>query len=99
MSRSPNQIDLVAGSRVRMRRQALGMSQSVLAGHLGITFQQVQKYEKGANRMGASRLKEIAAILHMSVHEFFDEQAPLGTGAPSVSSAAQDAIAVFLVSR
>jgi transcriptional regulator with XRE-family HTH domain len=59
-------------SRVRMRRMMLGMSQSTLAGGLDLTFQQVQKYEKGTNRMGAGRLQNIAGILQVPVTFFFD---------------------------
>ena len=58
----PSPIDVHVGAQIRMRRKSLGMSQSALAGRLGITFQQVQKYEKGANRVGASRLQAIASV-------------------------------------
>jgi transcriptional regulator with XRE-family HTH domain len=58
-----NPIDIHVGSRVRMRRMMLGMSQEKLGDALGLTFQQVQKYEKGTNRMGASRLQQAADIL------------------------------------
>jgi transcriptional regulator with XRE-family HTH domain len=69
--RKPNAIDVHVGSRVRMRRMLLGISQEKLGNLLGLTFQQVQKYEKGANRIGASRLFELAAILGVSVQYFF----------------------------
>ena len=68
----PNPVDKHVGSRVRMRRMMLSMSQTKLADALGITFQQVQKYEKGTNRMGASRLQHIANILQVPVTFFFD---------------------------
>jgi transcriptional regulator with XRE-family HTH domain len=71
----PNPVDKHVGSRVRMRRQMLAMSQAQLGDALGLTFQQVQKYEKGTNRMGASRLQEISHILQVPV-EFFFEGAP-----------------------
>ena len=68
----PNPIDKHVGGRVRMRRMMLGMSQEKLGDALGLTFQQVQKYEKGTNRMGASRLQHIANILQVPVTFFFD---------------------------
>lgn len=68
----PNPIDKHVGSRVRMRRMMLGISQEKLGDALGLTFQQVQKYEKGTNRMGASRLQHIAHILQVPVTFFFD---------------------------
>ncbi len=70
--KSPNQIDRHIGSRVRARRIMLGMSQERLADALGLTFQQVQKYEKGVNRIGASRLLHIAGILDVSIEFFFN---------------------------
>ena len=72
MQKSPNQIDKHIGSRVRARRIMLGMSQKRLADALGLTFQQVQKYEKGVNRIGASRLLQIAGILDVSIEFFFE---------------------------
>src|SRR5215831_11901248 len=71
----PNPTDKHVGSRVRMRRKMLAMSQTQLADALGLTFQQVQKYEKGTNRMGASRLQQMSDILQVPV-EFFFEGAP-----------------------
>ena len=71
----PNPVDKHVGSRVRMRRQMLAMSQEKLGAALGLTFQQVQKYEKGATRISASRLQQISHILQTSV-EFFFEGAP-----------------------
>jgi transcriptional regulator with XRE-family HTH domain len=73
----PNPVDKHVGSRARMRRLMLGMSQQKLASALGLTFQQVQKYEKGMNRMGAGRLQEAADILGVAV-PFFFEGAPAG---------------------
>ncbi|TIO04133.1 MAG: helix-turn-helix transcriptional regulator, partial [Mesorhizobium sp.] len=61
--KKPNPIDIHVGSRIRLRRNMLGMSQEKLGENLGITFQQIQKYEKGTNRVGASRLQAIASIL------------------------------------
>ena len=76
---SHNPIDKHVGSRVRMRRLMLDMSQTDLADALGLTFQQVQKYEKGTNRMGASRLQHISQILRVPV-PFFFEGAPEAPG-------------------
>jgi transcriptional regulator with XRE-family HTH domain len=69
----PNPTDIHVGSRIRMRRNILGMSQEKLGESLGITFQQIQKYEKGTNRVGASRLQAIASILDVPVAFFFAE--------------------------
>ena len=71
----PNNIDVHVGSRVRLRRMMIGMSQEKLGEKLGLTFQQVQKYEKGTNRIGASRLHRMAEILDVPV-QFFFEDAP-----------------------
>jgi transcriptional regulator with XRE-family HTH domain len=78
-SRRPNPIDVHVGSRVRFRRMLLGMSQEKLGEKLGLTFQQVQKYEKGINRIGASRLFDLAQVLGVSV-QFFYEEAPSAEG-------------------
>jgi transcriptional regulator with XRE-family HTH domain len=75
--KQPNPIDIHVGSRVRLRRMMLGMSQEKLGEQLGITFQQIQKYEKGTNRIGASRLQHIARVLTVPV-AFFFEDAPGG---------------------
>lgn len=72
MKRSPNPVDVHVGSRVRLRRLMLEMSQEKLGAALGLTFQQVQKYEKGTNRIGASRLHHIAHILQVPVSFFFE---------------------------
>jgi len=79
--KAPNPIDKHVGSRVRMRRMMLGMSQEKLGDALSLTFQQVQKYEKGANRIGASRLQQISLILQVPV-SFFFEGAPPPPGKP-----------------
>ena len=70
--RSPNPVDLHVGGRIRMRRKLLGVSQERLADDLGLTFQQVQKYERGANRVSASKLYEIAKSLQTSIAYFFE---------------------------
>jgi len=79
--KAPNPIDKHVGSRVRMRRMMLAMSQERLGDALGLTFQQVQKYEKGTNRIGASRLQQISLILQVPV-SFFFEGAPAPPGDP-----------------
>src|ERR1700692_2717236 len=78
-TKAPNPVDKYVGSRVRMRRIMLGMSQEKLGEALGLTFQQVQKYEKGTNRIGASRLQQISQILQVPVSFFFE-------GAPSAQT-------------
>src|ERR1700732_841377 len=70
--KAPNPIDRHVGSRVRMRRMMLSMSQEKLGDALALTFQQVKKYEKGTNRIGASRLQQIANILQVPVSFFFE---------------------------
>src|ERR1700704_5412029 len=71
-TKTPNPIDKHVGSRLRMRRMMLGMSQEKLGEAFGLTFQQVQKYERGMNRMGASRLQQAADILGVPVSYFFE---------------------------
>jgi transcriptional regulator with XRE-family HTH domain len=71
--KQPSSVDAHVGSRVRLRRMLIGMSQEKLGELLGLTFQQVQKYEKGANRIGASRLYDISSILGVPVSYFFDD--------------------------
>ena len=70
--RSTNPVDVHVGTRVRLRRQVLKMSQEKLGDQLGVTFQQVQKYERGANRIGASRLWKISDVLNVPINFFFD---------------------------
>ncbi|VVT30519.1 helix-turn-helix domain-containing protein [Rhizobium sp. EC-SD404] len=79
--KKPNPIDIHVGSRIRLRRTMMGMSQEKLGESLGITFQQIQKYEKGTNRVGASRLQNISSILSVPV-SFFFEDAPGDTSTP-----------------
>jgi transcriptional regulator with XRE-family HTH domain len=79
VKKSPNPTDKHVGARVRMRRMMLSMSQEKLGDALGLTFQQVQKYEKGTNRIGASRLQQISNILQVPVSFFFE-------GAPNNSN-------------
>ena len=79
-SKLPNPVDRHVGSRVRMRRIMLGMSQEKLGEGLGLTFQQIQKYEKGTNRIGASRIQQISEILQVPVSFLFE-------GSPGISAA------------
>jgi len=92
--KAPNAIDQHVGSRVRMRRLMLAMSQEKLGDALGLTFQQVQKYEKGANRIGASRLQQISHILQVPVAFFFEgapnAAAPHGPHGSALSTAQID---------
>lgn len=81
--KSPNSTDKHVGSRVRMRRMMLNMSQTDLGNSIGLTFQQVQKYEKGTNRIGAGRLHQIARILKVPVSFFFE-------GSPREADAASE---------
>ena len=86
--KAPNPVDKYVGSRVRMRRIMLGMSQEKLGDSLGLTFQQVQKYEKGTNRIGASRLQQISEILQVPVSFLFEggPSGPLAEGGMSEAS-------------
>ncbi len=82
----PSPIDIHVGSRIRLRRTLLGMSQERLGESLGLTFQQVQKYERGVNRVGASRLFDLARVLDVPISFFFDDMpdsvaGPLGASA------------------
>lgn len=70
---NPNPVDIHVGARVRLRRTLLGMSQEKLGEAIGLTFQQVQKYERGANRVGASRLYDLSRVLEVPVSFFFDD--------------------------
>ena len=75
-TKSPDAVDAEVGQRIRMLRNDVGLSQTALAGALGVTFQQVQKYEKGSNRIGASRLQQISLILQVPVSFFFEGAPP-----------------------
>ena len=91
-----NSTDSFVGSRVRIRRKMLSMSQEKLGEQLGITFQQVQKYEKGVNRIGASRLQTISQILEMPISYFFPQE-PAAVG--GMGEAAQsDYVSDFMMS-
>lgn len=87
----PHPIDIHVGKRLRLRRTLLGMSQEAIGTAIGVSFQQIQKYERGINRMGASRLYDFAKILDVPVSHFFDEyeaEQTSGAGGMAESSAA-----------
>jgi transcriptional regulator with XRE-family HTH domain len=83
-TRKSGPLDAMVGARIRMLRVDRGISQAVLAERIGVTFQQVQKYERGASRIGTSRLAQIASVLDVSVGEFFESSrtAPTGLNSP-----------------
>jgi transcriptional regulator with XRE-family HTH domain len=89
--RFPNPVDLHVGARIRLRRRMQGVSQEKLADALGLTFQQVQKYERGANRVSASKLYEIAAALQAPITYFFDGLAdPTASGDNGASAGIEE---------
>lgn len=90
--KTPNPVDVYVGGRIRMRRRTLGVSQERLADDLRLTFQQVQKYERGANRVSASKLYEIARSLSIPVAYFFE-----GLSDPTAAAEADDRAAEILV--
>lgn len=94
--RKPNPVDIHVGSRVRLRRMVIGMSQEKLGEKMGLTFQQIQKYEKGTNRIGASRLFQLAQILDVPV-QFFFEEAPLRGGQSAQGGFAESKTESFLL--
>lgn len=103
VARRANSLDCHVGSRVRLRRMLLGISQEKLGERLGLTFQQIQKYEKGINRIGASRLYELAGVLGVQVQYFYDD-APNGEAsvarAGAMAEPSQESYVVdFLASR
>ena len=98
-ARKANAMDVHVGTRVRLRRMLLGMSQEKLGEELGLTFQQVQKYEKGVNRIGAGRLHDLGLVLGVPI-QFFYEQAPGGTVTHGFADQPADGYVVdFLSSR
>jgi transcriptional regulator with XRE-family HTH domain len=88
MASKPNPIDVHVGRRLRLRRTLLGMSQERLGDLLGLTFQQVQKYERGVNRIGSSRLFELGQVLDVPVSFFFDDMPEAGTSLAAAGHAA-----------
>ena len=98
-ARRANAMDVHVGTRVRLRRMLLGMSQEKLGEQLGLTFQQVQKYEKGVNRIGAGRLHDLGLVLGVAV-QYFYEQAPGGVTEHGFADQPADRYVVdFLSSR
>jgi len=89
-SDKPNPVDVHVGSRVRLRRTLLGMSQERLGDAIGLTFQQVQKYERGANRIGASRLYDLSRVLDVPVSFFFDDIDPAVAAPPTAAASVRD---------
>ena len=97
MSKSPNPIDRHVGARLRMRRLLVGFSQTKLGQALDVTFQQIQKYEKGANRIGASRLQQLARVLDVAPAYFFEGAPQVGMAADGVAELpANDYVVDFL---
>jgi len=88
----PHDVDIHVGSRVRLRRSALGLSQDQLGAAIGLSFQQVQKYERGANRIGASRLYEMSQILQTPISYFFEGFSELGLAEEGDSSYEADPV-------
>lgn len=84
MTDIPNPIDIAVGARVRLRRDVLSLTQADLAKAIGVSFQQVQKYEKGANRISASRLMQIASHLHTSAATLLGENEPTDAVSPQL---------------
>jgi len=80
-SRGPNPIDVHVGSRVRLRRNLLGLTMQTLAKAVGVTYQQLQKYEWGVNRIGASRLFNLSQVLDVPISFFFEDLSPAAAGA------------------
>jgi transcriptional regulator with XRE-family HTH domain len=90
----PHPVDAHVGAKIRQARVLRGMSQTALADRLGVTFQQVQKYEKGTNRVGASRLWNVASALALPIEFFFE-----GLDAPTSESAETDARRTLSIAR
>ena len=96
IERSPNHVDVHVGRRIRDRRKEVHVTQEKLAEHLGLTFQQVQKYEKGANRVSASKLYEIARALNASIEYFFRGFDERSVAMPGVAEASDPFIHDFI---
>src|SRR3954452_224385 len=90
---TPNPIDVRVGARLRLRRNMLGLSQEKLGEAIGLTFQQGQKYERGANRIGASRVHELSRVLDVPISFFFDDTDPVR--APAMGGFAEPAAEAF----
>ena len=100
MALHPNPVDIHVGSRVRLRRTLVGMSQEKLGEAVGLTFQQIQKYERGANRIGSSRLYQFSQVLDVPISFFFDDMPPEITGImPGPHESRQDSFEPDQLSR
>lgn len=97
--RAPGPTDRHVGSRIRMRRQMLGISQGALADAIGVTFQQVQKYEYGTNRVGASRLEQIADALHCQPAWFFEGRRGLARAKGAAAQRIDSDLSAFFADR
>jgi len=89
LTSKPNPVDVHVGRRVRLRRTLLGLSQEKLGDALGLTFQQIQKYERGTNRIGSSRLYMLSNILDVPISFFFDDMEPATTNGSGLSEGNQ----------
>jgi transcriptional regulator with XRE-family HTH domain len=98
MKKAPNPIDQQVGARLRMQRMLVGMSQEKLGDALGVTFQQVQKYEKGSNRVSASTLKQIAHVLDVQPSFFLEDASPAQAGPPGFAEPASGSYVVEFLS-
>src|SRR3954470_7710770 len=96
---TPNPIDVRVGARLRLRRNMLGLSQEKLGEAIGLTFQQVQKYERGANRIAASRLHELSRVLDVPMAFFFDDTDPVRAPAMGVTKSQSEASEVDLLGK
>lgn len=96
MIKTPNPIDIRVGKLIRMRRMSVGITQEKMGEAIGVTFQQVQKYENGKNRVSASRLQQIADLLGVTPAFFFDQDGPGEGASASPSQAVADDVAAFL---
>ena len=91
----PHPVDIHVGQRLRLRRTIMGMSQEALGNAIGVTFQQIQKYERGTNRMGSSRLYEFARILNVPVSYFFEEYKAPSANQPNSEGLSEQEIPAF----
>jgi transcriptional regulator with XRE-family HTH domain len=96
--KTPNPIDKHVGARVRMRRLMVGMSQGKLGEALAVTFQQIQKYEKGTNRIGASRLQQLARVLEVPPAFFFEGAPSADPGKPAFAEPSSSSYVVDFLS-
>ena len=99
VDRSPNPVDLHVGLRIRLRRKELGVSQEKLADSIGLTFQQVQKYERAANRVSASKLWDMARALQTSISYFFDGLGDTARNAPASNDGPSPAHAFLMTAE